>query len=59
MGTQSRRAEKELTRGASYLRELGLDTGVYDALQRLFVAASQAGHGDADWTCIAGHVVPS
>ncbi|WP_276319865.1 NAD(P)-dependent oxidoreductase [Egibacter rhizosphaerae] len=40
---------------AAYLRELGLDAGMYDALHRLFAAASEAGDGDADWTCIAGH----
>lgn len=42
---------------ATYLREMGLDTGMYDALQRLFTAASEAGHGDADWTRIAEHTV--
>lgn len=41
---------------AAALRELGLDPGMYDALQRLFAAAADAGHGDADWTCIAEHV---
>jgi len=40
---------------ADYLRELGLDPGMYDALHRLFNAASEAGHGDADWTCVAEH----
>lgn len=40
---------------ADYLRELGLDPGMYDALHRLFNAASEAGHGDADWTTIAEH----
>ena len=40
---------------ANYLRELGLDSGMYDALHRLFTAASEAGHGDADWTRIAEH----
>jgi 3-hydroxyisobutyrate dehydrogenase-like beta-hydroxyacid dehydrogenase len=40
---------------ATYLRELGLDAGMYDALHRLFTVASEAGHGDADWTCIAEH----
>jgi 3-hydroxyisobutyrate dehydrogenase-like beta-hydroxyacid dehydrogenase len=35
---------------ADYLRELGLDAGMYDALHRLFTAACEAGHGDADWT---------
>ena len=40
---------------AAYLRELGLDAGMYDALQRLFSAASDAGDGDADWTCVAQH----
>ncbi len=32
------------------LREMGLDPGMYDALRRLFAAASDAGRGDADWT---------
>jgi hypothetical protein len=32
------------------LREMGLDPGIYDALRRLFAAASDAGYGDADWT---------
>jgi 3-hydroxyisobutyrate dehydrogenase-like beta-hydroxyacid dehydrogenase len=36
-----------------YLRELGLDAGIYDAVHRLFLAASEAGHGDADWTGVA------
>jgi 3-hydroxyisobutyrate dehydrogenase-like beta-hydroxyacid dehydrogenase len=40
---------------ADYLREVGLDAGMYDALHRLFAAASEDGHGDADWTCIAEH----
>lgn len=38
------------------LRETGLDSGMYDALHRLFTAASEAGHGQSDWTCIADHV---
>jgi 3-hydroxyisobutyrate dehydrogenase-like beta-hydroxyacid dehydrogenase len=38
------------------LREMGIDPGMYDALHRLFTAASEAGHGEADWTCIAEHV---
>ena len=38
-----------LAESADYLRELGLDAGMYDALHRLFAAASEAGHGDADW----------
>jgi hypothetical protein len=29
---------------------------MYDALHRLFTAASQAGDGETDWTCIAEHV---
>jgi 3-hydroxyisobutyrate dehydrogenase-like beta-hydroxyacid dehydrogenase len=37
------------------LREMGLDPGMYDALQRLFVRVSEAGHGDADWTCVSKH----
>jgi 3-hydroxyisobutyrate dehydrogenase-like beta-hydroxyacid dehydrogenase len=43
---------------ADYLRELDLDAGTYDALQRLFAAASEDGRGEADWTCIAEHVAP-
>ena len=42
---------------ADYLRELKLDPGMYDALHRLFAAASDAGDGDMDWTCIAEHTV--
>lgn len=38
------------------LREMGIDPGMYDALHRLFSAASEAGNGDSDWTCIAAHV---
>ena len=38
------------------LREMGIDAGIYDALHRLFAAASEAGHGETDWTCIAEHV---
>jgi 3-hydroxyisobutyrate dehydrogenase-like beta-hydroxyacid dehydrogenase len=37
----------------TYLRELGLDARMYEALHRLFSAASEAGHGEADWTGIA------
>jgi 3-hydroxyisobutyrate dehydrogenase-like beta-hydroxyacid dehydrogenase len=37
------------------LREMGIDSGMYEALHRLFTAASEAGHGEADWTCIAEH----
>jgi 3-hydroxyisobutyrate dehydrogenase-like beta-hydroxyacid dehydrogenase len=44
---------------ADHLRELGLDAGMYDALQRLFTATAEAGHGDADWTCVADHVATS
>jgi len=39
-----------------YLRDMGQDTGMYQALHRLFSAASEAGHGDADWTNVAEHV---
>ena len=39
-----------------YLRDLGHDTGMYEALHRLFSAASEAGHGEDDWTRIAEHV---
>jgi hypothetical protein len=38
------------------LREMGIDPGMYDPLHRLFSAASDAGHGESDWTCIAEHV---
>ena len=38
---------------ADYLREMDLDAGIYDEIHRLFTAASDAGHGDADWTRIA------
>lgn len=41
---------------ADYLREVGLDAGMYDAVHSLFGAASEAGHGDADWTRIAEHM---
>jgi 3-hydroxyisobutyrate dehydrogenase-like beta-hydroxyacid dehydrogenase len=41
---------------AGALRDMGLDSGMFDALHRLFTAASEAGHGEADWTCIAEHV---
>jgi 3-hydroxyisobutyrate dehydrogenase-like beta-hydroxyacid dehydrogenase len=40
---------------ADYLREVGLDAGMYDALHRLFTAATEAGHGDVDWTRVAEH----
>jgi 3-hydroxyisobutyrate dehydrogenase-like beta-hydroxyacid dehydrogenase len=41
---------------AGALREMGLDSGMFDALHRLFTAASEVGHGEDDWTCIAEHV---
>lgn len=41
---------------AAALREMGIDPGMYDALHRLFSAASAAGDGETDWTCIAEHV---
>jgi 3-hydroxyisobutyrate dehydrogenase-like beta-hydroxyacid dehydrogenase len=45
---------------ADYLREVGLDARMYDALHRLLTAASEAGHGEADWTGIAEYAsVPS
>lgn len=37
------------------LRDMSIDSGMYDALHRLFTAASEAGHGQTDWTCIAEH----
>lgn len=39
-----------------YLRAMSQDTGMYEALHTLFRAASDAGHGEADWTRIAEHV---
>ncbi len=42
---------------ADYLQEMGLDRGMYDALHALFTAASEAGRGGVDWTCIAEHTV--
>lgn len=39
----------------AYLQELGLDTGMYEALERLFRSAAEAGQGDAQWTVIAEH----
>lgn len=41
---------------AGALRDLNLDSRMFDALHRLFTAASEAGHGETDWTCIAEHV---
>jgi 3-hydroxyisobutyrate dehydrogenase-like beta-hydroxyacid dehydrogenase len=41
---------------ADYLRELGLDAGMYDALHRMFTATSEAGRGDADWTSVTERV---
>jgi 3-hydroxyisobutyrate dehydrogenase-like beta-hydroxyacid dehydrogenase len=41
---------------AAALRDMGLDPGMYDALHRLFSAASKAGNGEDDWICIASHV---
>jgi 3-hydroxyisobutyrate dehydrogenase-like beta-hydroxyacid dehydrogenase len=38
------------------LREMAIDPGMYDALHQLFSAASAAGDGESDWTCIAQHV---
>jgi 3-hydroxyisobutyrate dehydrogenase-like beta-hydroxyacid dehydrogenase len=40
------------------LRAMGLDAGMFDALRQLFAAASDAGHGDADWTSIAEIQLP-
>jgi 3-hydroxyisobutyrate dehydrogenase-like beta-hydroxyacid dehydrogenase len=40
------------------LRAMGLDAGMFDALRRLFAAASDAGHGGADWTSIAEVQLP-
>lgn len=38
---------------AGFLRELELDSGMYDALERLFKAGVDAGRGEEDWTRIA------
>lgn len=38
---------------ADYLRVLNLDSGMYDALARLFAAGVEAGRADHDWRCIA------
>jgi 3-hydroxyisobutyrate dehydrogenase-like beta-hydroxyacid dehydrogenase len=35
------------------LREMGLDPGMFDALYRLFAAASDSGHGTDHWTWVA------
>ena len=43
----------------TYLREQGLDAGMYEALHQVFHAASEAGHGDTDWTSIAEHGRPT
>jgi 6-phosphogluconate dehydrogenase (decarboxylating) len=40
---------------AALLRGMSLDSGMHDALHRLFAAASTAGHGAAAWTRIAEH----
>jgi 3-hydroxyisobutyrate dehydrogenase-like beta-hydroxyacid dehydrogenase len=40
------------------LQAMGLDTGMFDALRRLFAAASGAGHGAADWTSISEVQLP-
>jgi 3-hydroxyisobutyrate dehydrogenase-like beta-hydroxyacid dehydrogenase len=38
------------------LRDMGLDSGMFDALHRLFTTAAEAGQGEADWTCVADYV---
>ena len=38
---------------AASLRAMGLDPAMFDSLQRLFAAASDDGHGGADWVSIA------
>jgi 3-hydroxyisobutyrate dehydrogenase-like beta-hydroxyacid dehydrogenase len=43
---------------AASLRAMGLDAGMFDALERLFAAASDAGHGGADWTSVAEVQLP-
>jgi 3-hydroxyisobutyrate dehydrogenase-like beta-hydroxyacid dehydrogenase len=40
------------------LQSMGLDARMFDALRRLFAAASDAGHGAADWTSIAEVQLP-
>jgi 3-hydroxyisobutyrate dehydrogenase-like beta-hydroxyacid dehydrogenase len=41
----------------TYLRSMDQDTGMYQALHRLLSTASDAGHGEQDWTSIAEHTV--
>ena len=43
---------------ADSLRAMGLDARMFDALRQLFAAASDAGHGDADWTSVAEVQLP-
>jgi 3-hydroxyisobutyrate dehydrogenase-like beta-hydroxyacid dehydrogenase len=42
----------------TYLRSMGQDAGMYEALHRMFSAASDAGHGAKDWTTVIEHAVP-
>lgn len=44
---------KGVSEYASFLRERELDSGMYDALVRLFKAGVDAGLGEEDWTRIA------
>lgn len=41
---------------AAALREMGIDSGMYEALYRLFTAASDAGLGESDWSCVVDHI---
>lgn len=41
---------------AAYLESVDLDSGVYEALHRLFTAGIDAGRGDDDWSDIGGVV---
>jgi 3-hydroxyisobutyrate dehydrogenase-like beta-hydroxyacid dehydrogenase len=43
---------------AGALRDMGLDSGMFDALHRLFRSASEAGRGQDDWTCVAEQTEP-
>jgi 3-hydroxyisobutyrate dehydrogenase-like beta-hydroxyacid dehydrogenase len=43
---------------AVVVRAMGLDAGMLDALERLFTAASGAGHGAADWTSVVEVQLP-
>lgn len=48
-----RQAVEDSERVIDYLESLGLDTGVFQALQRLFEAGVEEGRGDHDSSCVA------